>query len=542
MKSFRFGGFTGVVGCVLVVLALVLGAGGVWLVALGGSAYYVVAAMALLLAGVLLWQRSTLALWVCAALVVGTLAWALVEVGLDWWPLAARLDVLFVIGAVLLLPWLTRSLGPRLGSDARAAGTSRSRSSGSGVSVRRGAGLALASALVATMLVSIASWFTHPHDLAGALPPSQGVMAALDDAVRGVLPGEWHAYGRTGFGQRYSPLKDIDVGNVARLEVAWRFQTGDLRGQPGDPVETTDEVTPLKIGDRLFFCTPHQDVIALNATTGAEVWRYKPQIQSKLALQHLTCRGLSYSAPRDVGGAPSTVPLNESASAASAAASGSMAPAGDRTSAQAAQPVAARSGKTIGACAAKLFMPTADGRLIALDPDTGAVCSAFGKGAGQIDLWAGMPNLRPGSYYSTSPVVVTAKLVIVGGTVLDNVSTHEQSGVIRAFDVDSGALVWNWDSGNPAVTAPLAPGQTYTVNSPNSWSISSVDEALGMVYVPMGNQPPDQWGGNRSAAVERYSSSVVALDLATGPCDGCSRPSTTTCGTTTSLRNRASST
>ncbi len=62
----------------------------------------------------------------------------------------------------------------------------------------------------------------------------------------------------------------------------------------------------------------------------------------------------------------------------------------------------------------------------------------------------------------------------------------------------------------------MAEGETYTANSPNSWSISSVDEALGMVYVPMGNQPPDQWGGKRSAAVEKYSSSVVALDLATG--------------------------
>ncbi len=161
-------------------------------------------------------------------------------------------------------------------------------------------------------------------------------------------------------------------------------------------------------------------------------------------------------------------------------------------------------------------MPTADARLIALNPDNGAVCSAFGGGKGEIDLAANMPNPRPGSYYSTSPVVVTNKLVIVGGTVLDNASTREQSGVIRAFDVDTGALVWNWDSGNPENTAPLAPGQTYTANSPNSWSISSVDENLGMVYVPMGNQPPDQWGGQRSADVEKYASSVVALDLANG--------------------------
>ncbi|WP_456315929.1 outer membrane protein assembly factor BamB family protein [Plastoroseomonas hellenica] len=178
-------------------------------------------------------------------------------------------------------------------------------------------------------------------------------------------------------------------------------------------------------------------------------------------------------------------------------------------------PAAAEGARTVAECPRKLFMPTADGRLIALDPQTGGVCTGFGEN-GQINLWANMPHVAPGGYYSTSPVVVTRDLVIIGGTVLDNVSTREPSGVIRAFDVNTGALVWNWDSGNPEQTAPLPPGQTYTPNSPNSWSISSVDEALGMLYVPLGNQPPDQWGGRRSDVVERFSSAVVALDLRTG--------------------------
>jgi len=258
---------------------------------------------------------------------------------------------------------------------------------------------------------------------------------------------------------------------VAGLELAWQFRTGDVRGQPGDPVETTFEVAPLKIGRRLFLCTPHQSVIALDAASGRQLWRYTAMERTGLALQHLTCRGLSYQPPRQAGAA--------------------------------------------GPCSAKLFMPTADGRLLALDPDSGALCPAFGK-RGQVDLWAGMPNVLPGAYYATSPPVVTSKYVIVGGTVLDNVSTHEQSGVIRAYDVDSGALAWNWDAARPDATAPIAPGQTYTPNSPNSWSVASVDEALNLVYLPMGNQPPDQWGGRRSPEVERHSSSVVALDLDSG--------------------------
>ena len=106
--------------------------------------------------------------------------------------------------------------------------------------------------------------------------------------------------------------------------------------------------------------------------------------------------------------------------------------------------------------------------------------------------------------------------MIVGGTVLDNYSTHEESGVIRAYDIDTGALVWNWDSGNPEATTPIGAGRTYTANSPNSWSIASADESLGLAYFPMGNQPPDQYGARRPATTERVSSSVVALDLATG--------------------------
>ena len=132
------------------------------------------------------------------------------------------------------------------------------------------------------------SWFDDPHRIEGNAP---GVRAEAPADALGVPPGEWHAYGRTGHGQRYSPLDQITPENVAQLEVAWTYHTGDVRGRPGDPEETTFEVTPLKIGNRLFLCTPHQNVIALDATTGAEIWRYDPKIRSELALQHLTCRG-----------------------------------------------------------------------------------------------------------------------------------------------------------------------------------------------------------------------------------------------------------
>lgn len=520
------------VACLLLLAGLAVAMGGVWLAMLGGSWYYLAAGIAWLATGGLLLRRHRVSLWVFAAYFLATLAWGLWEVGLDWWPLAARLGVPFLMGALLLTPWVRNGLllcssaaklpdNVRPAVDDPAAPTSATQASTtSHTSAHRGAanppkktrqpldsggvGLALSLALFAA--VAVTSWLHDPHRIQGTLPDV--ARAAPPPAVQDPLPnGEWHAYGRTPFGQRYSPLDQIHAGNVSGLKVAWQYRTGDVRGQPGDPEETTFQVTPLKIGNRLFLCTPHQSVIALDATTGTELWRYDPKIQSELALQHLTCRGLSY---RPAEAAQDNANASTPATSAVAAASPGTTPI-------AGQPVAAQTAPATRAdCAAKLYMPTADGRVLALDPDSGAVCTNFGNGTGQIDLWDRMPNVKPGSYYSTSPVVATRNLLIVAGTVLDNVSTQEASGVIRAFDADSGALVWNWDSGNPDNTAPLPAGQQYTPNSPNSWSIASADERLGMVYIPMGNQPPDQWGGNRSEAAERFSSSVVALDLATG--------------------------
>lgn len=93
----------------------------------------------------------------------------------------------------------------------------------------------------------------------------------------------------------------------------------------------------------------------------------------------------------------------------------------------------------------------------------------------QVDLRANIGSFCPRRlllHFATG----RPNLVVIGGHVTDNVSTDEPSGVIRAFDVHTGKLVWNWDSGNPDDTTPLAEGKTYTRNSPNMWSMFSVDE------------------------------------------------------------------
>ncbi|EWC40962.1 glucose/quinate/shikimate family membrane-bound PQQ-dependent dehydrogenase [Stutzerimonas stutzeri] len=438
-------------GVFCIIVGLALGMGGGKVVSLGGTWYFAIVAGGFLLTGVLLLMRRRASLWVYALLMLGALGWALYEVGLDWWQLAPRGSIIAPLGLWLLTPWIAQRLGwQHFGF--RAWG---------------GAALPLMLAVVLWGATAVYAIGHDSHDIKGMLPPPLAEAPAMDDAVP---DGDWPAYGRTQQGRRYSPLAQITPHNVERLEPVWHYQTGDLRG-PDDPDETTYEVTPLKVDDSLYLCTPHNLVIALDAETGEQRWRFDPEVPHSVNRQHLTCRGLSYHA------APS-----------------------------------ATAGQ---ACRQRLFMPTADARLIALDAKSGAICPGFGNN-GAVDLWANMPHVKEGFYYSTSPPVVARDLVIVGGAVNDNVRANEPSGVIRAYDVYTGELKWNWDPGNPDETAPIAAGQTYSASSPNSWSISSADEALGLIYVPLGNQMPDQWGGQRSENSERFSSSIVALDLDSG--------------------------
>ncbi|MBX5222470.1 glucose/quinate/shikimate family membrane-bound PQQ-dependent dehydrogenase [Rhizobium sp. NLR8a] len=435
-----------------IIIGVALGGGGLWLITLGGSIFYLFAGLMFLITAGLLLMRKAAALWVYAVLVVAALAWAVWEVGFDWWQLGPRGGVIILLGLWLLTPWIRRPLGFR-----------------SPTGITYGANpWPLAVPVILAILVAVYSMTTDPHDLAGDLPKDA---AAATPALGGNVPdGEWHQYGRTPFGQRYSPLDQINVENVSTLKEAWRYQTGDVK-RPEDISETTYQVTPLKVKDTLYLCTPHNWAIALDAKTGKEKWKYDANSGMNPNRQHQTCRGVTYYADPDVA---------------------------------AGQP-----------CAERVYLPTSDARLIALDAADGKICTSFAD-QGVLHLETGMRFNPAGYYYSTSPPVAVAGKIIVGGAVNDNYSTEEQSGVIRAFDVKTGALIWNWDSGNPDVTTPIADGQTYTTNSPNSWSVFSVDEALGMVYIPLGNQVPDQIGIGRSDNVEKFSSSIVALDIASG--------------------------
>ncbi|MFI0472545.1 glucose/quinate/shikimate family membrane-bound PQQ-dependent dehydrogenase [Halomonas sp. HMF6819] len=505
-----------ILGVVLGLAGLALAVGGGKLLSLGGSAYYLIAGIAVLATGILLALRKGAALWLYAATLLGTLVWALWEVGLDWWPLVPRVAIPCLIAIVMLLPWWRKPLDSRGGS------------------------LALGLGVIASIAVAIASQFTAPGVVEGSLVDNRANAEANPAQVAG---DDWAAYGGTNAGTHYSSLDQITLDNIGELEEAWRIQTGDEPG-PNAPPEITNQNTPLKVNDQLYICTSHSRAMALSPETGETIWEFDPEISTQGAddfsgWAHMTCRGLAYfdaanysdndadnAADNDVNIESDNATTSDVAGGENATPSLLFAERDafaidvailERLSAPAAteDTAAPMLSQTDVMCPRRLYLPTADARLIALNADTGEPCEGFGEN-GEVDLTQNIGSFDPGGYYSTSPATVTENLVILGGHVTDNSSVDEPSGVIRAFDVRTGELVWNWDSGNPDDTAPIADDETYTRNSPNVWAPISVDETLGLVYLPMGNATPDQFGGNRSENDETYSAGLVALELETG--------------------------
>jgi len=324
-----------------------------------------------------------------------------------------------------------------------------------------------------------------------------GRLARLSNAVRGLLacamalgacspePGaeparprdatEWPSYGGDPGGQRFASLGEITRENVGRLEIAWTFHTGDVSDGKGEiPSETAFEATPILVGGLLYVCSPFNRVFAIDPQTGAQRWSFDPEIDltGRYANQ-LICRGVAHW--RD-----------------------------------ASAPVGA-------ACGRRIFTATNDGRLFAIDAETGRACDGFGN-AGQVDLnRAAGEQLWQGEYQVTSPPAVLGDRVIVGSAVSDNARTNAPSGVVRAFDARSGRELWAWDLAPPGFepTPENTSAAGHALGTPNVWAPMAVDPERDLVFVPTGNAAPDYYRG-RLARMNHYGSSVVALRGSSG--------------------------
>ncbi|WP_312267818.1 glucose/quinate/shikimate family membrane-bound PQQ-dependent dehydrogenase [Pseudescherichia sp.] len=426
----------------LIIIGLAIGIPGIKLVSLGGSVYFLVMGVAMLISALLIIKNRTSGIVLYALAFIASAIWAVSDAGWDFWPLFSRLFTFGVLAflAALLWPFLTASTNKK-------------------------PAFGLAAAIALALLVS-AGWMFKPQTL---------VTANEDVPVQPVAKGsqqtDWKHWGNTTHGDRFAALDQINKQNVNQLEVAWTAHTGDIPQSNGSGAE--DQNTPLQVGDTLFVCTPYSKVLALDVDSGKEKWRYDSKAT---APNWQRCRGLGYY--EDAQAVP--VP--------------------------AAQPAA---------CARRLFLPTTDARLIAINADNGQPCADFGDN-GAVDLSIGMGEVKPGYYQQTSTPLVAGNVVVVGGRVADNYSTGEPPGVVRAYDVHTGKLAWAWDPGNPAITGLPPEGQTYTRGTPNVWSAMSYDARLNLVYLPTGNATPDFFAGERTALDDKYSSSIVAVDATTG--------------------------
>lgn len=449
-----------VLGAVLVLAGLFFAIGGGKLVSLGGSWYFLLAGIAIVIAGLLVIIRKPAGALLFGLVTIATVLWAVWDAGLDFWPLISRL-LAFGVGATVIalsFPLLRKAAGKTPAY--------------------------LPSFLVAAILAvaSVAGFagMMVPHPTV-AFSGTPAPLTPVDPAKE---QKNWEAYGNTNGGSRFAALDQITRDNVKELQVAWTYRTGDTPISPGGG-GAEDQLTPLQIGDRVFLCTPHNNVIAIEADTGKEIWKNEINAKSSVWMR---CRGLAYfDAAR-----PLVQPTIDGSTPVT--------------------PVTVAEGAL---CQRRIIMNTITAELIALDADTGAFCPDFGTN-GRVDLKVGLGAAADPQYVLTAAPTVAGTTIIIGGRIADNVQVDMPGGVMRGFDVVTGELRWAFDPGNPEITKLPPEGQTYTRSTPNVWAGTSYDEASNTVFLPVGSPSVDLYGATRTALDHKYGASMLALDATTG--------------------------
>ncbi len=288
--------------------------------------------------------------------------------------------------------------------------------------------------------------------------------------------GEWPHYTADLKGTRYSPLDQINASNFNQLEVAWRFKTDNLGTHP----EYKLEGTPLMIKGVIYATAgTRRDVVALDAKTGEQIWLYSMREGKRAAIapRQLSGRGVSYW--------------------------------------------------TDGKGDDRIVFVTTGYRLVELNAHTGAPIASFGKD-GVVDLKVGMVtgtgqqiDLETGEAGLHSTPAVVKDVVIVGSSFKEGMTvvTHNNTkGLVRAFDARSGKLLWTFNT----IPRPGEFGnETWENNSwatngnTGVWTQISVDEDLGLVYLPVETPTSDYYGGERPGD-NLFAESLVCVDLKTG--------------------------
>src|SRR5215472_2421790 len=279
----------------------------------------------------------------------------------------------------------------------------------------------------------------------------------------GVVDG-WPVWGQGLHGQRHSANTQITPENVKDLKVTWTYRTGDL-SEPGRRADLAFEATPILANNTLYLCSPRSRIAALDPTTGRQKWMFDahPDITGATVI---TCRGVSYW----------------------------------------------QDSQSSGVCAKRIFAGTIDGKMWALDADTGRPCEDFGD-HGRVDLHEGLGYIeKPGLWGISSAPTIVGDKVITGSKIIDFHNTDMPGGVVRALDARTGKVVWAFTAAPP--DQPQGDAQHYPRSAPNVWAPMSVDVERKLIFLPTGTPQVDSYIGKSDW--DYYGSSVIALNTDTG--------------------------
>jgi quinoprotein glucose dehydrogenase len=305
------------------------------------------------------------------------------------------------------------------------------------------------------------------------------VILALSMALHLPVAGAegWAYYGGDEGGSRYSALQQINRDNVGKLELAWHYRTGAVAANPKlksmIDFQATPTLLPAAAGAHLVICDPFGKVIALDPASGKERWSMDPQIDKTPYAGRFKCKGVAYWAD-------------------------ASAPAGT-------------------ACAHRLFLATADKRLIAMDARDGKLCAGFGV-QGQVDVDVLLRSLVPadGTQLTqlVSPPTIVRDVVAVSSFSNKFKTSSSVNGAIRGFDARTGQLRWSFDP----LVRDAATGLTPTpqqVGGANTWVPMSADSPRDLLFVPTAGPAPNYWGVHRPGNND-YANSIIALRGSTG--------------------------
>jgi quinoprotein glucose dehydrogenase len=279
---------------------------------------------------------------------------------------------------------------------------------------------------------------------------------------------DWPIYGHDPGGQQFSPLKQIDTANVAKLQIAWTYDTRPAAVPPSEGVEAKpaprnrpSQATPLMVGGILYLSSPYGRVVALEPETGKKIWEYESPYSP-------SGRGIAYWA-------------------------------GDAT------------------LPPQIVVATMNGFLYTLDAKTGKLNTNFGDN-GIVNLKNGVADQFPRGRYGVSSPPAIYKNLIFSGAQLQEEPANGPSGDIRAWDVHTGKMVWIFHTipGPGEANHEVWEGEQWVNRSgANVWGFMTVDVQRGLLFLPIGTPTPDFYGGSRKGP-NLYGSSLVALDAATG--------------------------